>query len=175
MKKTILFLLVIVGSAISAKAQLGDSVKVYLIRDFTRAKAYTQEYLNTMPAKKYGFRAQDSIRTFAQQMLHLADANFGIAGLATGAPVPRPAGYERTGNTSKDSVVTAVNASYDFIIEAIRKTDPSGFLTEAKMGNIGFSKLAWFNKAFEHQTHHRGQTTVYIRAAGLKPPPERLF
>jgi uncharacterized damage-inducible protein DinB len=30
-------------------------------------------------------------------------------------------------------------------------------------------------KAFEHQTHHRGQTTVYIRLAGAKPPQEKLF
>ncbi|HET9745897.1 MAG TPA: DinB family protein [Chitinophagaceae bacterium] len=31
------------------------------------------------------------------------------------------------------------------------------------------------NKAFEHQNHHRGQTTIYIRAQGIKPPEERLF
>jgi uncharacterized damage-inducible protein DinB len=31
------------------------------------------------------------------------------------------------------------------------------------------------DKAFEHQTHHRGQTTVYIRMAGATPPAEKLF
>ena len=30
-------------------------------------------------------------------------------------------------------------------------------------------------KCFKHQTHHRGQTTVYIRLAGAKPPQEKLF
>ena len=30
-------------------------------------------------------------------------------------------------------------------------------------------------KCFEHQTHHRGQTTVYIRLAGGTPPAEKLF
>ena len=30
-------------------------------------------------------------------------------------------------------------------------------------------------KLFEHQTHHRGQTTIYIRLAGVKPPNEKLF
>jgi uncharacterized damage-inducible protein DinB len=30
-------------------------------------------------------------------------------------------------------------------------------------------------KAFEHQTHHRGQTTVYIRMAKATPPQEKLF
>ena len=31
------------------------------------------------------------------------------------------------------------------------------------------------NKTFEHQTHHRGQATIYIRLQGIKPPEERLF
>jgi uncharacterized damage-inducible protein DinB len=30
-------------------------------------------------------------------------------------------------------------------------------------------------KTFEHQTHHRGQTTIYIRTQGIKPPQEKLF
>ena len=25
---------------------------------------------------------------------------------------------------------------------------------------------------FEHQTHHRGQTTIYLRLKGVEPPPE---
>jgi uncharacterized damage-inducible protein DinB len=32
-----------------------------------------------------------------------------------------------------------------------------------------------FQKAFEHQTHHRGQTTVYLRLKGVTPPNEKLF
>jgi hypothetical protein len=30
-------------------------------------------------------------------------------------------------------------------------------------------------KAFEHQTHHRGQATVYLRLKGVAPPNEMLF
>jgi uncharacterized damage-inducible protein DinB len=30
-------------------------------------------------------------------------------------------------------------------------------------------------KAFEHQTHHRGQATVYLRLKGVTPPQEMLF
>jgi DinB family len=174
MKKSILLLSVFFGSFISAHAQLADTVKAYLIRDFQRAKAYTQEYLHAMPADRYSYRPHDSVRTFAQQMLHLSEGNFGIGSLASGIPVPRR-GLEKGVSPVKDSVVAVVNASYDFIIDALIKTDPSSFLTEAKMGNMGFSKLAWFNKVFEHQTHHRGQTTIYIRMVGIKPPPERLF
>ena len=37
------------------------------------------------------------------------------------------------------------------------------------------TRFALMNKAFEHQTHHRGQTTIYIRLQGIRPPEERLF
>jgi uncharacterized damage-inducible protein DinB len=44
-----------------------------------------------------------------------------------------------------------------------------------KFYNWEETKYALLLKAFEHQTHHRGQTTIYIRLAGLHPPQERLF
>ena len=55
-------------------AQSLTDIKTQLVKDWERAKAYTADYLNTMPADKYSFRATDSIRSFAQQMLHLAQA-----------------------------------------------------------------------------------------------------
>lgn len=70
--------------AFSATAQAPDSLRSQFIRDWERAKAYTKEYLDAMPKDKYDFRAQDSVRTFAQQMLHLAQGNIGLAANGTG-------------------------------------------------------------------------------------------
>ena len=42
-------------------------------------------------------------------------------------------------------------------------------------GRFEMSRGMALSKVFEHQTHHRGQTTVYIRLAGAKPPQEKLF
>src|SRR3954471_13246066 len=61
-----------------------DSITSMLIKDWERAKAYTQDYMNAMPADKYSFRATDSVRTFAQQLLHLAQANQFFLSTATG-------------------------------------------------------------------------------------------
>jgi uncharacterized damage-inducible protein DinB len=30
-------------------------------------------------------------------------------------------------------------------------------------------------KAMERHAHHRGQTAIYLRLKGVKPPSERLF
>jgi uncharacterized damage-inducible protein DinB len=49
-------------------------------------------------------------------------------------------------------------------------------LTEkVKFAGKELPKSLLFSKAFEHQTHHRGQTTVYLRLKGVKPPDEMLF
>ena len=57
-----------------------------MIKDWQRAKDYTDSYLATMPADKYSFKAVDSIRSFAQQMLHLATANSFFMAAVTGQP-----------------------------------------------------------------------------------------
>ena len=56
----------------TSRAQFNESVKVQLVKEWQRAKAYTLEYLDAMPGDKYGFKPQDSVRSFAQQLLHLA-------------------------------------------------------------------------------------------------------
>jgi uncharacterized damage-inducible protein DinB len=43
------------------------------------------------------------------------------------------------------------------------------------MFNFEMTREVGFQKTFEHQTHHRGQTTVYLRLKGIKPPNEKLF
>lgn len=75
---------------LSGKSQntFRDSLKNQLVADWIRAKAYTQEYLEAMPADKYGFRPVDSMRNYAQQMLHLATANAGLSAIGTGAKYP---------------------------------------------------------------------------------------
>src|SRR5882762_3839475 len=72
----------------SAHAISGDSIKAQFVKDWERAKAYTMEYLNAMPADKYSFKAVDSIRSFAQQMLHLASGNLGLVSTAAGGTPP---------------------------------------------------------------------------------------
>jgi len=37
------------------------------------------------------------------------------------------------------------------------------------------TRFALLLKGFEHQSHHRGQSTIYIRLLGIRPPQERLF
>jgi len=166
----------------SVSAQnLNETLKQQMVKDWERAKAYTQEYLDAMPADKYSFRAVDSIRSFAEQMLHLAFSNVVLAGTGTGVQnIFLTRNLEKSPTAqNKDSVVYYVNSSYDFCINAIKNMD-FGKLGEVAVqttpgGKRSETRLAWLLKAFEHQTHHRGQCTIYIRLLGIRPPGEKLF
>jgi len=177
MKKLLPILLLSLPVFASAQALTGDDIKQQFIKDWERSKAYTLDYLNTMPADKYSFKPVDSIRSFAQQMLHLASANLGLVNQGTGAQ-PSFVGRGLEGRTSaqtKDSVVYYVTASYDYAIDAVKGLDASKYGELAGQGNNKVTRYAWILKGLEHQAHHRGQTTIYIRLQGIRPPNERLF
>ncbi len=177
--KKILFVIFLSGISIVLTAQSisGEDVKQQFIKDWERAKAYTLEYLNAVPADRYSFRPTDSIRNFAEQMLHLAATNVFFISTATGQVTDLP-GTDHSGtglSQQKDSVVYYVTKSYDFAISAIGSFDPAKFGELAGPARIRASRFVYLLKGFEHQTHHRGQTTIYIRLMGLQPPAEKLF
>ena len=66
-------------------------------------------------------------------------------------------------------------SGYDYAIDIIKNMEATKLEEKVKIHNTEETRLAWLLKAFEHQTHHRGQTTIYIRLLGIKPPKERLF
>lgn len=147
------------------------------VKDWERAKAYTLEYLEAMPADKYDLKPTPEMRTFAQQMLHLTDANYGFTSAATGVESPVGMGAsEKSADQSKESVIRQVTEGYDFVINSIKTLTPAQWDEATQLfGKFEMSRGAAMAKCFEHQTHHRGQTTVYLRLGGATPPGEKLF
>lgn len=169
----------LVSFTVKAQSLTSADIKAQMVKDWERAKDYTKEYLNTMPANKYGFRAVDSLRSFAQQMLHLASGNVFLMMNAVSKP-PLPwlqSDIEHSATAqNKDSVMYYVLASYDYCIDAVKSFDPAKWGEPTKMFNtFEQTRFALMNKTFEHQGHHRGQTTIYIRLLGIRPPQEKLF
>jgi len=97
---------------------------------------------------------------------------------ATDAPPPAWAQANLEGSPtaqSKDSVMYYVTASYDYCMTAVKNSDPAKWGEKKTIFGFDATRFAFMNKTFEHQTHHRGQTTIYIRLQGIRPPQERLF
>ena len=170
-------LLSILGLLLLSPFAFAQSPAEELIKDWERAKAYTKEYLEAMPAESYGLKPTPEMRSFAQQMLHLTDGNYGFAAAATGVPSPVGLGEsEKTADQSKENVTKLVMAGYDFVINGIKNMNPAQLSESTTLfGRFEMSKGKALEKCFEHQTHHRGQATVYIRLAGATPPQEKLF
>lgn len=148
-----------------------------MAKDWVRAKAYTLEYLEAMPEASYSLKPTPEMRSFAEQMLHITDANYGFTSAATGAASPVGMGEsEKSVDKSKANVIKLVTDGYDFVIVNVKKMTPEQLNESIKLfGKFDLTRGAAMNKAFEHQTHHRGQTTVYIRLSGTTPPNEMLF
>lgn len=147
------------------------------IAEWERAKAYTKEYLDAMPESGYALKPTPEMRSFADQMLHLTDANYGFTATATGEKSPFGLGeVEKMKDKSKANVTKEVMAGYDYVIAALKKMSPKQLEEKVKfMNRFEMTKEMVFTKDFEHQTHHRGQATVYLRLAGVTPPAEKLF
>lgn len=148
-----------------------------LVKEWERSKIYTKEYLDVMPESAYSLKPTPEMRSFAEQLLHLADANYGLGADAVGQKDPFALGeMEKTVDKSKSNVTKLVLASYDYVIDNIKKMTDAQLNESFKMlGKFEMNRRTALAKVFEHQTHHRGQTTVYIRLAGIKPPQEKLF
>lgn len=165
-----------------AKAPSKDHINM-MIKDWERAKKFTQAYLDSSNDKLVTYKLSEKTpRTFGGQLLHLAEANYGLGKAATGKPNDVNWGsLEGNANIkTKADLTKAVMDSYDYVIGALKEMDDKQLsdtcsIQLAPTFKPTITKGEMINKLFEHQTHHRGQATQYIRAAGLTPPQEMLF
>src|ERR1700748_3448620 len=113
--------LIFVSSSVSAQFTQSQ-----MVAEWQRAKAYTKAYLDAMPEDGYGFKPTPEIRSFAQQMLHIADANYIFATLASDKPNPigetlaTHNANEKTVSPTKEAVTKVVMDSYDWVISTLQ-------------------------------------------------------
>ncbi|MCC8427011.1 DinB family protein [Mucilaginibacter sp. UR6-11] len=173
MKKLTLLMVMFTITCTSVFAQI---TREQSVAEWKRAKAYTKAYLDAMPADGYSFKATPEVRTFAQQMLHLTDATYYFISAASGKASPiGKVSVEKTVAQTKEATTKAVMDGYDFAISTIEGMTDADMSQPASAEGVKATKGLILAKAFEHQTHHRGQTTVYLRLKGVTPPGEMLF
>ncbi|KAA5543404.1 DinB family protein [Adhaeribacter rhizoryzae] len=184
MKKTLsllnlicLLLCLFISSTAAVAAGPGPLSKSQMTAEWQRAKEYTKEYLDAMSEEGISFKPTPEMRSFAEQMLHLANANFMFAATVSGKANPyQGKNLEKLPDyKTKAALSKVVLESYDFVISTLNGTSEAQLSENIKLFNHDLSRDLAYQKAFEHQTHHRGQTTVYIRLKGIKPPNEKLF
>jgi uncharacterized damage-inducible protein DinB len=135
-----------------------------------------------MPAEKYGFAPSQAIfvpsqttdfatvRSFAQQATHVAQANYFFAGFVSGLkPDTDVRAIDKL--TKKDDVVAALASSFAFMHKAIGTLTAANAFEVIKTPEPGLqtrSTMAMFCVA--HANDHYGQMVEYLRMNGIVPP-----
>jgi len=149
--------------------------------DFTwkRAKKWTLDYVDAMPEESLSFKPTPEIRSFAEQLLHLSYWNYGLLEGATGKPNPFGKDEKEIEKKSeyktKAALRKVVEQSYDFVLAAITEMDDAKLPEQVTFFNSKVTRLFALTTALDHQAHHRGQTTIYLRLKGVTPPGEKLY
>ena len=127
------------------------------------------------PEDKYDFKPTAAQRSFAEQLLHMAGANYFFTNLAMGQKPPAEEDPKRDQYKTKADVAAFVKKSFADGAAAIKAKGDKG------MGDLlvdPFShqqiRVSDFAYGFiEHCGEHYGQLAVYYRVAGLVPPESR--
>jgi uncharacterized damage-inducible protein DinB len=127
------------------------------------------------PEDKYDFKPVPAERSFAEQLLHAANANYFFTNPAMGMKPPAEEDPKREQYKTKAAVVEFVKKSFADGASAIKQKGDKG-MTELMVDPFAnqqtrVSDMAW--GLLEHCGEHYGQLVVYYRVAGLVPPESR--
>jgi len=166
------------GMAVEPAKALDDLLSLYESEVVGVAKA--------MPADKYSFAPSaatfaagspakfDTVRTFGQQVTHIAEANYyfymSLSGLKPDVDMAALDKMTKDQNVSKDDALKVLMSSLAFAHKAIGTITPANAFTAIKPvdGQNTRASLAAFGVA--HGYDHYGQMVEYLRMNGIVPP-----
>lgn len=139
------------------------------------AQAMPDDKFNFAPAASQGdFKG---VRTFADQVKHIAGANYMFGAAILGEKPPAEMGGENGPSklTSKTEIVKYLNDSFAYLQKALNSINESNVLGEVQspFGSRKATRLALATIALSHPNDHYGQMVEYLRMNGIIPPASR--
>src|SRR5262252_2410465 len=127
------------------------------------------------PEDKYDFKPTPVQRSFAEQLLHAAGANYFFTNPVMGQKPPAGEDPKRSDYKTKADVVAFVKKAFADGAGAIQSKGDKGMndlvVDPFAHQQVRVSDMAW--GLLEHSGEHYGQLVVYYRIAGLVPPESR--
>ena len=127
------------------------------------------------PEDKYDYKPNPAERTFAEQLLHAANANYFFTNLAMGQKAPAEEDPKRDQFKTKADVVAFVKKAFADGAAAIKAKGDKG-MADLVVDPFEHQQTRVLDMAYgiiEHSGEHYGQLVVYYRTAGLVPPASR--
>jgi DinB superfamily len=133
-----------------------------------------------MPEGKYGFKPTQGefkdVRTFAEQLKHVACANFGFAAEVKKQTPPEKCdvGGGPDPSKTKAEILKYLRDSFAAVQQVIGETTPENML-EPCTGRYACpnTRLGVLSVAVWHAGDHYGQVGEYLRMNGIVPPASR--
>ncbi len=125
---------------------------------------------------KYDFKPKPEVRTFAEQLLHVAGTNYVLLSAVKGSQLgPGTEDPPRSTYKTKADVVALLKKSVEDGVALIKERGDVGMSKPVKFpyGNRMVSANYIFMEGAEHSGEHYGQLVVYYRLNGIVPPASR--
>ncbi len=131
-----------------------------------------------MPEDKYDFAPSGTgdfkgVRTFAQQVKHVAATNYVFASIITGEKAPVDTGGENGPDTlkTKADILKFLNDSFAQLHKALASVTDKNQLDQMDSPfGMKTAKLSWASFSLAHPMDHYGQMVEYLRMNGIVPP-----
>lgn len=124
--------------------------------------------IDAMPADKFSYKPTPDQITFAHLVIHITESNYGMCSKL--ADVPGPKVDELKDTDSKDTLLAAARASFDFCSTALANIDDSKLGDVVDFGRTqGPRAMAAFYLAGGWSDHY-GAAAMYLRLNGILPP-----
>ena len=175
-------LLTVAGFAQAAKpkdehhtaAQALDATASGMEKEFVSAA-------EAMPEDKYGYAPTSGefkgVRTFAQQVKHVAAVNYMLGAAILQEKPPAEVGGESGPEsiTTKADIVKYLKASFEYAHKAIGSITEKNLLESVKspFGEGSMTRLTVAVIVTSHGFDHYGQIAIYLRSNGIVPPASR--
>jgi uncharacterized damage-inducible protein DinB len=127
------------------------------------------------PEDKYDFKPTPAQRSFAEQLLHAANANYFFTDPVMGQKSPAEEDPKRDQFKTKSDIVAFVKKAFADGAAAINAKGDKG-MSDLIVDPFAHQQVRIYDAAYgfiEHCGEHYGQLAVYYRVAGLVPPESR--
>ena len=163
---------VVVALALASAAAVrlpGNPLTSDVKTDFASVRDFVVRSAEKMPAQKYSFKPSPDVRTFAQQLAHIADDQYNLCAGVRGETRKDAYTAIEQSLSKKDELVPALKAAFDYCQLAYDNlTDANGAGRPASgKRTTNFAMLNW---NLWHTWEHYGNIVVYLRINGLVPP-----
>jgi uncharacterized damage-inducible protein DinB len=122
-----------------------------------------------MPAEDYSFRTVPQVRTFAQMIAHVADAQLLMCQVVKGEKTTANVKFPPP-KTSKADLVASLQASFDYCDPVYASMTDRAGAAPVKWFRWDMSKMGLLNWNIAHDNEMYGIIGAFLRIKGLVPP-----